>query len=82
MKAEMCARMIEDNKINFQLRFSGKGHDNAEMVCEEAQKYSDAKKIGMKWNHCEYTATVDATPEECAPFISFAEKHKIEIVQM
>lgn len=83
MKANMSARLNKDEtKIIIEITFTGHGWDNKEALDREAKKYTDALEIGMKYDHGRYITEIDATPEACAPFIAFAEKHGLEIIQL
>jgi hypothetical protein len=84
MKATIAARMIEGEKILIDLSFSGKGSTTNPYALERAamQYKAEAEALGMKYMLGTWTATVEATPEACAPFVAFAEKHGIAIIQL
>lgn len=83
MKANMSVRMNQDEtKVIITLSFTGHGWDNHDAVDREAQKYADALKIGMSYNQGRYTAEIEPTEEACAPFMAFADKHGLEIIQL
>jgi hypothetical protein len=83
VKANMTVTLNKDEtKVQITLTFTGPGWDNHNMVDAEAAKFVDAKEIGMVYKQGRYTAEVDATETACAPFIAFAEKHGLEIIQL
>lgn len=82
MNASITAQMINDEKILIKLSFSGKNCDQKNQVDAEAAKYmAEAMAIGMKYNG-RFEAEVEATPENCQPFMDFAAKFKLEIIQL
>ena len=44
----------------------------------------DAEKVGFSWDKkvYEYAVIVSASPEACAPFVEYAAKRGMEIVQL
>ena len=83
MKANLTATMnADETKIIFTLSFAGHGADNQDAVDAAATKYADAKEIGMTYTPGRYRAEVEAREEACAPFVTFAEKHGLEIIQL
>jgi hypothetical protein len=83
MNANLTAKMNEDEtKVIITLTFTGKGWDQKELVDREAAKYADALQIGMVYDQDRYVAEVEPTEGACNPFVEFAEKHGLEIIQM
>jgi hypothetical protein len=81
MKATMRVRANEsETKAFVEISFSGHGFDNANEVEKMRKHFSDAEKVGMKWDRGSYRAEIDLTPENAQPFVEYAESHNIEIV--
>ena len=83
MKTMMNVRAnAEETRANISITANYNGVDKIREFGEIKEKYSDAEKLGMKWNNNtgEYEAEIDLTPENAKPFVDYAESHQIEII--
>ena len=83
MKTQMIINMVNDSDVKISLSVSGPGFDNKDLVEKETLKYKkEAELLGMSCNGGVIESVIIATPENCAPYVAFAERNNLEIIQL
>jgi len=90
MKITATATMKGENEITVRISAAFQGAENNSGSTQAATRdsfkasFADALAVGFAWNaaNMAYEATCEATPEACAPFVAYAEKKNLEIIQL
>ena len=82
MKTTITANMKGEDKI--EIRINCPLIDTSFKADQFRAEFKDAEQVGFSWDKkvYEYAVIVSASPEACAPFVEYAAKRGMEIVQL